>query len=228
MKSSDEIGTLSAKINDMIKGLDERFKLTKYVSKTTENLITKHDGELNFKAEKKEITVLFSDIRGFTSYSEIHQPEEVIGHLNKVLQAQTVIIEKFEGDIDKFIGDELMAIFTDEFKAVSCAIELIKAVQKVDKEINQNLNIGIGINTGEVVAGNIGSENRLEYAVIGDPVNLASRLCSFAGPGAILISENTYNKVKSKVDAKLVPNKQVKGKKEPVNIYIVRGIISKN
>jgi adenylate cyclase len=222
--SMDEIGILSGKINDMIKGLDERFKLAKYVSKTTEDLITSQDGELNFNAEKKEITILFSDIRGFTSYSEVHKPEEVIEHLNKVLQAQTRIVEKFNGDIDKFVGDELMAIFKDEFSAVSCAIEMMKAVERVDREINQNLKIGIGINSGQVVAGNIGSESRMEYAVIGDSVNLASRLCSFAGPGTILISENIYNKIKSLIDAKLVPNKQVKGKKEPVNIYIVKGL----
>ncbi len=224
VKRSDEIGVLSGQINEMIKGLNERFKLSKYVSKTTGDLVARDDGEPGVNAEKKVITVLFSDIRGFTSYSESRSPEVVIEHLNKVLEAQAVTVEKFNGDIDKFVGDELMAIFDDEYNAVSCAIQMMHEVNMVDRQIGQNLKTGIGISTGEVVAGNIGSTTRLEYAVIGDTVNLASRICGFAAAGMILISESTYQKVKDRIDARLVPNRQVKGKKEPLDIYIVEGL----
>lgn len=220
IKNRDELGDLSLKINNMIKGLKERFHLSKYVSKSTDNLVKK--GEIVNKSEKKHITVLFSDIRGFTSYSEKNPPELVISNLNKILQIQSEIVEKFEGDIDKFVGDELMAIFDDEFIAVKCAYEIIKSVERINKEQGLGLHVGIGINSGEVIAGNIGSLNRLEYAVIGDTVNLGARLCSIAKANMILISESVNEKIKDKVETLLIENQHIKGKEKSINVFLFK------
>lgn len=223
IKNKDELGILAAKINGMIKGLNERFHLSKYVSRTTENLIVR-GGTSDVQSEKKRITVLFSDIRGFTSYTEAQEPETVIRELNSILEAQAEIVEQYGGDIDKFVGDELMAVFPDEFAAVRCAVDLIKAVYALNKQRNTELYIGVGINCGDVIAGNIGSANRLEYAVIGDTVNLASRLCGLAKRNMILLSEAVYENVKDRVEARLVANQKIKGKAEAVNVYAVKAV----
>jgi class 3 adenylate cyclase len=222
IQTRDELGELASKINDMFIATKERIKLSKYISKSTEAIIKKGDSGLS--GEKKEITVLFSDIRGFTNYSESHDPKTVIENLNIILETQAKIVEKFGGDIDKFVGDMIMAIFDDEYTAVKCAYELIISVMKINKTNNTSLLIGVGVNSGEVVIGHIGSENRLEYAVIGDTVNLASRLCSIARPNMLLISESIYEKVKDKVNAKLVPNQKIKGKSKSVNFYVVKSV----
>lgn len=226
LKKNDEIGELGDKINEMIKGLEERFILSRYVSNTTERFIKSSsvsEKESNF-GEKREVTVLFSDIRSFTSFSESHSPEVVVENLNKILGGQSEIVEKYNGDIDKFVGDEIMAVFNNPLDAIKAAYHMIMKVIEIDKETHQSLKVGIGINSGEVIAGNIGYSKRLEYAIIGDTVNVASRLCSIAPPSQILISENVYNKVKDKVIAKLVTGKKIKGKKNPINFYIVKSI----
>lgn len=223
IKNKDELGDLANKINDMFKRIKERFELSKFVSKSTDEMIKKGrsvDGE----GEKKTITVLFADIRGFTSFSEAHPPDVVIKNLNRILQIETNIVETHGGDIDKFVGDELMAIFENEYKALKCAYEMIIEVKKVNKKFNTPLFIGIGINTGEVIAGNIGSKNRLEYAVIGDTINLASRLCNIAKPNMLLISQSTYNKVKNKIKAKLIADQKIKGKTGSVSFYVVQSV----
>jgi adenylate cyclase len=227
IKNRDELGDLASKINDMIKGLNERFHLSKYVSRSTENLIVS-GGTSGAQSEKKRITVLFSDIRGFTSYTEAQEPETVISELNAILEAQAEIVEKYGGDIDKFVGDELMAVFEDEFTAVRCAVDLVKAVYTLNKKRNTELFIGVGINCGDVIAGNIGSTNRLEYAVIGDAVNLASRLCGLAKRNMILISEAVYKNVENRVEVQLVANQKIKGKAEAVNVYAVKAVKAEN
>lgn len=219
--SGDELGKLAEKINIMFQGVRERIKLSKYVSKSTDEIIKKGEAE----TEKKLITVLFSDIRGFTSYSEKHKPEEVIENLNRILQVQADTVEKYGGDIDKFVGDELMAVFMDEYTATKSAYEMIYKVNYLNNEYNTDLHVGIGINTGEVIAGNIGSKNRLEYAVIGDTVNLASRLCGIAKENMMLISEKTYEKIKDKIKAKLISGQKIKGKTESINFYVVQSLI---
>jgi adenylate cyclase len=163
----------------------ERLELSKYVSRSTDELVTRggHQGI----GEKKSITVLFSDIRNFTAFSDKNDPETVITELNKILQAQADIVVSNGGDIDKFVGDEVMAIFDNPYNAVKSAYQMIKAIVNLNRENSTSLYIGIGINSGEVLAGNIGSNDRREYAVIGDTVNVASRLCNLAKPNMILI-----------------------------------------
>jgi adenylate cyclase len=223
IRNKDELGDLAAKINQMIKGLNERFHLSKYVSRSTEDLIVR-GGRAITQSEKKNITVLFSDIRGFTAYAETQPPETVITDLNGILQVQAEIVEKYGGDIDKFVGDELMAVFEDEYTAVRCAYDLVKAVFALNKDRKKALHIGVGINDGEVIAGNIGSESRREYAVIGDTVNLASRLCGLARENMILISASVNERVKDRVETRLIANQKIKGKAAVIDVYAVKSL----
>ena len=224
VRSGDELGQLGNEINQMIQGLEERFHLSKYVSRTTENLIRQR-GEIRRAGERQSLTVLFSDVRQFTRFSEENPPDEVIETLNRILQVQAETVERFQGDIDKFIGDAVMAIFTDEYTAVQCAYHMISSVRAIDREYGTGLRVGIGINSGEVVLGNIGSERRLEYAVIGDVVNVASRLSGLARPNMILISESVMQKLEGKVKVKRISDQQIKGKLEKISFYVVQGII---
>lgn len=224
IKSHDEFGDLGAKINAMTKGLEERFKLSKYVSTSTINQVQSEAlGEEN---QRKNVIVLFSDVRGFTSYSENNPAETVIKNLNKVLQTQAELIHQYKGDIDKFVGDEIMAIFEDEYSAVSCAVAMIQGIIKMNKKEGLDFHIGIGINTGDVIMGHIGSDKRQEYAAIGDTVNVASRLCSLAKGDMVLITEPFYHKIKNRIVASLVTNQKIKGKKETLNIYIVKSVLT--
>jgi class 3 adenylate cyclase len=223
VKSSDEIGRLGKEINQMIQGLENRFHFPKYVAKTTENLMRKR-GEIRTDGERQNLTVLFSDIRQFTRFSKSNQPAEVIKTLNRFLQVQAETVEKFQGDIDKFIGDAIMALFTDEYTAVQCAYHMIASVRSLDRELGSGLRVGIGINAGEVVLGNIGSERRLEFGVIGDVVNMASRLSSIASPNMILISESVMKKLEGRVRAKLISDQQVNRKLKKLNFFVVQEV----
>jgi adenylate cyclase len=226
VKSQDEIGVLARRINAMVKGLQERLHLTKFVSDEALTAVKKVGLEgLKLGGERKEATVLFSDIRGFTSMSEKMEPEDVVNLLNTYYDKKTEIIQNFEGDIDKFVGDEVMAIFKGDQmanQAVDCAVEIQAEIQRLNRELGKNIEIGIGINSGSMVMGAMGSKDRMDFTVIGDNVNLASRLCSVAKAGEVIISENTK---KLLVDTnsrmiKLDPI-QVKGKEKPIQIYRV-------
>jgi adenylate cyclase len=222
-RGRDELGDLADRINIMFKGLDERFRLAKYVSSSTIDYIEKQE-EVTRRPEKKHLTILFSDIRDFTSFSEANPIEMVIEHLNTALQAQSEVVSRFGGDIDKFVGDEIMAVFGDASSAVFCAQAMIEAMQASESSHHTGLQVGIGINSGEVMAGHIGSDRRMEYAVIGDTVNVAARLCSLAEAGTILISEAVYLDVRDKVEADLLAGKQLKGKKDAIDVYLVRSV----
>lgn len=226
VRRKDEVGELGNEINRMIQGLEERFRLSKYVSNKTERLIRQR-APINTDGERQNITVLFSDIRSFTSFSERHPPKDVIAILNKILQVQAVEVERAGGDVDKFIGDAIMAIFTSEYDAVLCAYRMIACVQKVNRENRTGLHVGIGINAGEVILGNIGSETRIEYAAVGDTVNVAARLSGIAKPDMILISESVMRALEGRVEVKRIPNQTIKGKMAPINFYVVQSILDK-
>ena len=161
VKSQDEIGVLAQRINKMIKGLQERMHLTKFVSDEALSAVEKADLKgLALGGERKEATVLFSDIRGFTSMSEKMEPEEVVNLLNTYFDKQTEVVLNTGGDIDKFVGDELMAVFKGEQmadQAVDCAVKIQEEVQKLNQKLGKNIGIGIGINTGSMVMGAMGS-----------------------------------------------------------------------
>jgi adenylate cyclase len=226
VKSQDEIGVLAQRINKMIKGLQERLHLTKFVSDEALTAVEEADLEgLALGGERKEATVLFSDIRGFTSMSEKMEPEDVVNLLNTYFDKQTEVVQNTGGDIDKFVGDELMAVFKGNQmanQAVDCAVKIQKEVQKLNNELGKKIGIGIGINTGSMVMGAMGSKERMDFTVIGDNVNLGARLCSAAAAGEVIISESTKRLLEGN-NFQLTKLKPiiVKGKEKPIQIYRV-------
>ncbi len=223
-QQQDEIGLLASQINKMIDGVAERFKLTKFVSKSTLDHIQKSE-EISLGGEKKIMTVLFSDIRGFTSFSEKRDPAEVMSVLNEVMNLQADIVTEFEGDIDKYVGDELMAVFEGKdmiIRAVKCAEKIVRSVRKAYTDAEKSVEVGIGINTGELIAGNMGSGERMDRTVIGDTVNLGARLCSIAGKNVVVLSEFSYERIKKNVQVRKHKPIKVKGKSKPVEIYTLR------
>ncbi len=223
--SNDEIGDLGIRINEMIIGLRERFHLEKFVSRQTVDYVQRAS-ELGVKlgGERKVATVFFSDVRGFTAFSEKVEPERVVGMLNSILSRQAAIVKKFDGDIDKYVGDELVAVFQGEEmvkNAVQCSIEIQQMMRSIPEMTGDDIAIGIGINTGEMVMGAMGSEDRMDFTVIGDSVNLGARLCNAAGRGQIIISEYSAQYIMK--DPSITLNKlspiKVKGKESHIEIY---------
>jgi len=219
--SSDEISELGTEINSMIDGLRERFKLTRFVSKSTLDHV-KDDSDISLGGVKKTLTILFTDIRNFTNYSEERDPETVLEMLNRVMNLQAGIIHKYGGDIDKFVGDEIMAVFDGEdmaFRAVKAAEEIRLELKKINLTNETPVHVGIGINTGEMISGNMGSDERIDRTVIGDAVNLGSRLCSIAGKNTIVLSEFTFAAVQDRVLVNSHDPIKIKGKDRKVKIY---------
>jgi adenylate cyclase len=182
--------------------------------------------------KKQKITLLFTDIRGFTSMAEQMSPEEIVGLLNEYFSQMSELILTYQGTLDKFMGDAIMALYgapiikmDDSLRAVTTAVEMQKVVNQINEsraaEGLQTIAMGIGLNTGECIVGNIGSEKRLEYTAIGDSVNIASRLCSAAKGGQILISESTYLEMAEMIDVKVLDPINVKGKADALKIYEV-------
>jgi adenylate cyclase len=222
----DEIGELSQEINEMIDGLHEKFKLSKFVSKSTLEHV-KGNSDIELGGEKSIMTVLFSDIRGFTSFSETRDPREIMIMLNKVMNLQGEIINEFGGDIDKFVGDEIMAVFHGEdmvLRAAKASFNIIKKMKEIYNDPDNSIYIGIGINTGDMISGNMGTGDRMDRTVLGDSVNLGARLCSAAGKNTIVISEYSYDYIKDSVIVNKHEPIKVKGKSEKIKIYSLRGI----
>jgi adenylate cyclase len=189
--TKDEIGLLTQTFNDMIIGLRERFHLTRYVGSHTMEMIKKSsDQEVSLGGTRQRLAVLFSDVRGFTAYSEKRTPEEVINMLNRYLGYQAELVTLFNGSIDKFVGDEMVALFGGKDaiqKALECAVAIQKLVKKEHETDPTPIHIGIGISYGPMVLGNMGAKERMDYTVIGAAVNLGARLCGAADPGQILL-----------------------------------------
>lgn len=211
----------------------------KYISDDVMQNVVKNIDNVTLGGKRAEMTILFADIRGFTSMSEKISAEEVSMILNEYFSSLEPIITKYNGVINKFIGDAVMAIFGEPVQdknhvqnAVRCADEMLKKVAELrEKWINEGkpkIEIGIGINTGEAFVGNIGSEKRLEYTVIGDVVNLASRIESYnkVYKTNFLISSTTYEKVRNIVDVIKISDVSVRGKEKKLDIYEVLRLIS--
>lgn len=207
----------------------------KYVSRhvASEILNTTTKDEVKLGGARREVTALFADIRGFTALSEKMEPEEVVDMLNHYMAAMADVIFKYDGTLDKFMGDCIMAFFNapldqpdHTLRAVRAALEMQEAAEKVSKKEGMPLaRYGIGINTGPAVVGNMGSESRLEYTVLGDSINLASRMCSQAEAGQVVIPESTYKLVKGKVKARKLREVRVKGKEKPITVYQVLKVL---
>jgi adenylate cyclase len=222
--SRDEIGTLAESFNTMIVGLRERADMQKFVSQSTVDMIQASSSKKVSAGERVTLTILFSDMRGFTAMSENRPPEEIVRILNECLSLQAAKVKKYGGDIDKFVGDCVVALFTGEdmeLKAIRCAVEIHKAIQERNTASpdDYRIQVGIGIATGEVILGSIGSEDRLDFTVIGSHVNLCSRICSLAGPRETLMAQSTYERLEGLIAAERLEPVQVKGFKEPVPLY---------
>jgi adenylate cyclase len=220
-----------------------RAMFSSYVTKTIVDVLIENPDLAKLGGEKREISMLFSDVRGFTTFSERHAPEVVVALLNEYLGAMTDVVLKWGGTLDKFIGDAVMVFWNAPLycpehaeRAVGCALEMQERLgelqQKWEQEGKPKLSSGIGINTGEVIVGNIGADGKkMDYTVIGDHVNLASRVESLTRnfDSDILITETTVEKLRSGVEAGSISGMEikglrrviVKGKEQPVGIYQV-------
>jgi adenylate cyclase len=203
-----------------------------YVTPSVVNEMLKNPEKLKLGGDKKELSVLFSDIRGFTTLAEEMEPETLVNLLNEYLTDMTNVVFEFDGLLDKYIGDAVMAVFgapleqTDHpIRACRTALKMLerlsKMQQKWEAEGTPRLDIGIGINTGPMVVGNMGSERRFDYTVMGDSVNLASRLEGINKEYGtrVVISEFTYDKVKDDFFCRELDAVRVKGKVRPVKIF---------
>ena len=224
VESGDEIGELATSFNIMMLGLRERADMKKFVSHSTMEMIQAHLSKQYAAGERKTITVVFTDMRGFTSTTEKCPPEKAVQLLNSCLSLQADMVKHFNGDVDKFVGDCVMALFdgTDStLRAIRCAVEIEQALAAQDSggPCEPPIQVGIGIVTGEVILGSIGSEDRRDFTAVGPNVNLCSRLCSMAGPGEILLSESTYQEVENLVAAEPIAPLTLKGFSEPIPVY---------
>ena len=210
----------------------------KYMSEDVMKRVIMNIDNLGLGGKKAVVTVLFADIRGFTSMSETMSAQQVSEILNEYFTEMEPIISKYNGIINKFIGDAVMAIFGEPIQdknhalnAVKCGYEMLLKVKELQKkwaeEGKPKIEIGVGINTGEVFVGNIGSVNRMEYTVIGDTVNLASRLESYnkVYKTKMLISSSTYEETKSFIDVIRISDVEIRGKSHKMDIYEVLKVI---
>lgn len=217
-----------------------------YVTERVVNELIKNPDMAKLGGERREITVLFSDVRGFTSFSERYSPEEVVTILNEYLGEMTDIVFKWEGTLDKFIGDAILAFWGAPLQqenhaelAVRCALDMVKRLDELQQRWKQEgrplLDCGVGINTGEVIVGNIGAEGKkMDYTIIGDHVNLGSRVEALTRKydTHILLTEFTVNKLRDRVfegalgslSIKGLGNVIVKGKENPVVVYELKAL----
>jgi class 3 adenylate cyclase len=228
VKGSDELSELTGAFNDMTVAVKERLMMSRYVSGSTiEQIRQTHLDDLVLGGTRNEECLFFSDVRGFTTFSEQNAPDEVVRYLNQLLNLQVEIIKKHRGDIDKFVGDEIMAVFRGEkkeYRAVQAAVEIQQAMHALAEResVFKTLQIGVGINTGVVVVGNIGSYDRMDYTSIGDAVNTAARLCSNAKANEIIISQTVKENMSEGNFALSEPfTLPLKGKQTALNLYRV-------
>jgi len=209
--------------------------LKRYVSSNVVDLVLEKGHELVLGGSLCEVTILFADIRGFTRLSEEHGPQEVVDLLNNYFDLIIDVVFRYNGTVDKIVGDEIMVLFgapfpfkDDTLRAVGCAIEMLETLERFNRERQVEgkfpLAVGVGLNRGSVISGNIGSAKHMDYTVIGDAVNLASRLVDHAGESQILITRSVYKELAgSEFLCRKIESLRVKGKKDPVEIYEVLG-----
>jgi adenylate cyclase len=239
VKSRDEVGLLARSFLSMGRGLAERERLKTSFGKFINKEIAEQAmrGELTLGGETKKATIFFSDIRGFTNMAEMMDPNDVVRFLNSYMTRMVDCVEKTGGVVDKFIGDAVMAVWgapisagspeADALNCVKTALFMREALIELNKtrgtEKRPTIRIGCGINSGDILAGQIGSSRRMEYTVVGDAVNLASRteeLTKIMGAD-ILVTENTRRLIAASVLTEEMPSVLVKGKENPIRIFAV-------
>jgi adenylate cyclase len=239
VQTGDELEDLATGFNEMVDGLQERDKLRTTMGKYMTEELVQHllAGEVELGGKQLEVTILFCDLRDFTSLSEKRSAQEIVVMLNEYFTEMVDCVMGEGGVVDKYIGDNIMAVFgapvsrpDDAARAVRASVKMRGALARLNTRFEQlgrpNLRFGIGLHTGEVVAGNIGSVKRMEYTVIGDAVNLASRLESKTKELGtdLLISDATYERAKDGIVAEASGAIHVKGREQPVTIYKVSGL----
>jgi len=236
---ADELGQLISAFNQMAEDLEKKQRVETVLSHFVAGDVAKEMLEsledVSIGGKKVDATVLFVDIVGFTSLSESLNPEDVADFLNEFFSYFTVCSHLFFGTVDKFIGDCAMVLFgaprenpDHRYNAIACAV----VMQKLLKEINARrqvqgkhlVNVRIGINSGEMMAGVLGTQNRMDYTVVGDAVNIASRLCNVAEPAEIVIPDSLYQAVQERVTAEEYQEVTVKGKTEPIHTWKVQTV----
>lgn len=237
-RADEEIGYLQKSFISFSKVLSERELMkstfSRYISDYIADEILTEDLATQFLAEYRNVTILFSDIRGFTTLSETLEPKDLFDVLNHYFDQMIDIVIKNNGVINKFIGDAIMVLYNAprlcenaDIMAIITAIEMNRRLAEFNlkhtRKYGVTLGIGVGINSGQVVAGNIGSEKRMEYTVIGDTVNVSSRLQSVAKAGEIVISENIFKSAQYVFELSDMGEIELKGKRQPLRVYKVAG-----
>jgi adenylate cyclase len=235
----DEIASLCHSFAEMVQGLREKEKVKGVLNKVVSQEIAQEilKGSVHLGGEEKQVTVLFADIRNFTGLTQSMPPHEVIGLLNTCMTKISHLIDAHGGVIDKYVGDEVMALFgapvvqqDSALQAILSALEMRAALQAWNEERKAQglfaVEMGIGIHTGLMVAGNMGAENRLNYTVLGRNVNLTARLCSAAKGMEILMSKHTWEApgVQARIVAEELPPMAFKGFDAPIPVYRVTGV----
>jgi adenylate cyclase len=240
-RRNDEIGQLMSAFNDMAEGMLEKSQvmdaLSRYVSPGVAKEILANLNEVELSGKRIDGSVMFADIVGFTQIAEDIRPEETVSILNKYFSLITRACELNHGMVDKYLGDGIMLVFgapqPDEnhrFHAIRCALLVQRLVEHENLQREKlglfPVKFRIGINSGTMLAGNMGSRERMEYTVVGDTVNLASRLCSISNSGQIVISKDLY--LHSNVEARVIAGEyqsiRLRGIREPVSSYLVEGL----
>lgn len=225
--NKDEVGQLAREFNSMIKHLREKLHMQKFVSKLTVQMIKERSGSILklTEGESHLVAILFSDIRNFTSIAEKLEPEQIVRLINIYFHLQTEVIEKYGGIVDKFMGDQIMAIFPTKnmlSSAIAAAVGIQRGIRDVNSSRRQQgeviLEVGIGINHGRAVLGNMGHKLRMDYTVIGDVVNIAARLCSIAKAGQIIASLDAVRNLNGKYPTTRLQPIIVKGRSRPIDI----------
>jgi len=213
----------------------KRSHLQRYLSPSVVEEILNHPDEVELGGTKRQLTAMFCDIRGFTGLSEQIEADQVVALLNEYFSAMTEILFKHKGTLDKYIGDEIMGLFGSPITADDDAVRAVRAAVEMQDRLAEMrelwrrdgrppIEVGIGLATGEAVAGNVGSPSCMGFTAIGNSVNTARRLCGRAEPNQIFICEKTYEKVASEVDAECLGPLALKGKAETIVTYLVHGL----
>lgn len=234
----DELGTLAEAFNEMTHGLmlKEQYRgvLDKVVSRDIADELLK--GEIMLGGETRRVTTLFADVRGFTAMTEGMEPQRVVALLNEIMEVASDAVEAEGGVVDKYVGDEIMAVFGapvsrggDADRAVRAGLAILAAVDTLNRTRAARgeppLGVGVGINAGPAVAGNMGSTGRLNYTVLGESVNVASRLCDAAAGGEILVVEPFLRELTLPVHAVSLGPRAFKGLSAPLEVYAIRGVV---
>jgi adenylate cyclase len=234
VRTADEIGVLAATFNRMVEGLREREFIRdtfgRFVNPDVVTQILEDPSRLRLGGESRRVTVLMSDLRGFTALSEELGPERMVSLLNRYLARMTAVVERYEGNVAELLGDGLVVLFgapvtreDDAARAVACALAMHHELGVFNTQEGRRLQMGIGIDTGLVVAGNIGAESHMKYGVVGAAINVAARLESFTVGNQVLVSHATYELVSGAlVDEPL--EFRAKGRREPLRAYPVRAL----